>query len=387
MIIKIKKIIGFFLGILFKLLPLNKKRIVFINFNGNGYGDNPKYIAEELANRRERLELIWLVREKNKYKFPTYIKPVNMKSIKRYYYLSTAKVIVNNARSYLGIDKRTGQIYLQTWHAPFTPKYIEKDAENKLFPQYVKEAKHDGTITDAILANSLLQVKQYKRTFWLNKNAEILTYGLPRNDYLVNNADNWELKDGLRAKLGIRKDSYVVLYAPTFRDDGSIEGYQMDFDQIKMCFENKFKKDCIILIKLHPNIQYQNLDIQYDNKIKNVSLYPDSQELAVVSDCLISDYSTFLFDFMLLDRPAFIFAIDLEQYKKTRGLLDEFFSFPFPFAKSNDELLNNINEFDIDSYHMNIKKYVLSNPFYDTGDASSRVADWIIEKIQRMPSI
>lgn len=114
MIIKIKKIIGFFLGILFKLLPLNKKRIVFINFNGNGYGDNPKYIAEELANRRERLELIWLVREKNKYKFPTYIKPVNMKSIKRYYYLSTAKVIVNNARSYLGIDKRTGQIYLQT---------------------------------------------------------------------------------------------------------------------------------------------------------------------------------------------------------------------------------------------------------------------------------
>ena len=91
--------------------------------------------------------------------------------------------------------------------------------------------------------------------------------------------------------------------------------------------------------------------------------------------------------FLLLDRPAFIFAIDLEQYKKTRGLLDEFFSFPFPFAKSNDELLNNINEFDIDSYHMNIKKYVLSNPFYDTGDASSRVADWIIEKIQRMPSI
>lgn len=131
---------------------------------------------------------------------------------------------------------------------------VFRDAQDRLGDKYVKQAKYDGTITDGILANSKLQENQYRRAFWLGKNAEILRFGLPRNDILARCKNNKEAQKIARQKLKMREDTFYVLYAPTFRDDYSTKGYEIDFEKVKNAFQCTQKKivklllDCIQML-------------------------------------------------------------------------------------------------------------------------------------------
>ncbi|MCU7207424.1 CDP-glycerol glycerophosphotransferase family protein [Turicibacter sp. GALT-G1] len=364
----------------FYLLPIKKNKIVFQNFLGKGYGCNPKYIAEEIITENLPYELVWLCNDLQS-EFPPYVRKVRYGSLRAYYELATAKIWVDNVRNGLRVRKKKGQYYIQTWHAPFGVKCVEKDAENLLPVDYVKTAKIDGSITDVLLANSYLQEQQYKRAFWISKHTQILRCGLPRNDFLVNNANDKKIKDDLREKYGFSKESYIILYAPTFRDDGSMKGYQLDFHKILNAFRKKMHKECDLIIRLHPNVQNQSDFVRYEEHIHNGSLYSDIQELSLLSDCVISDYSTSVFDFAMMDKPVFICALDLEEYEQKRGLLKEFYEFPFPHSYNNEELITQITNFDREKYYERAKNYFLSNPIYDKGKSAQELVKWMIEKI------
>lgn len=367
---------------IFICLPIDKKKIVFDNFGGKGYGDNPKYIAEEIKNRKLNFDMVWLIDNCSDIKMPSGIRTVKIDSVRGLYEKATAKIWIDNVRHLHPIKKKENQIYLQTWHAPFSPKCVEKDAENNLSKEYVSEAKYDGSITDAILANSKLQEIQYKRAFWLNDKCEILKVGLPRNDYLANAKYNSVLKVELRNKIGLKNEWYYILYAPTFRDDYSLEGYQLEFDRIIDAFEKLVKKKCALIVRLHPNAATQSSFIKYGDTIINGTVYPDIQELSVATDCVISDYSTSIFDFALLNKPVFVCALDLKDYMCKRGLLKEFTEFPFPLAETNDELISFINNFDRAEYDQKVNAFFEKYPVYDKGNAAKKTVDWIIERIK-----
>ena len=272
--------------------------------------------------------------------------------------------------------------YLQTWHAPFSPKKLEGEAVETLKKEYLISAKHDGAITDGIISNSHLLDEQYKRAFWLNKDAKILKIGLPRNDFLINNADNKALITNIREKINIPSEAYVVLYAPTFRDDYTTNGYKLDFENVRKAFETRFGKPCWMLIRLHPNARRQVNEIEFTSEIIDMTSYPDIQELSIASDVVISDYSSSVFDFSTMGKPAFICALDLQHYMETRGLLDEFFRFPFPFSESNEKLIEQICYFDENKYRVNLKNYFTKNPIYDKGDAAIKAVDWLLDKMK-----
>lgn len=374
---KVKKL----LIIILSTLPVKKNKIVFQNFLGKGYGCNPKYIAEAIINNNEEYDLVWLCNDLES-EIPSSIRRVRYGSLRSYYELATAKIWIDNVRNGLRVRKKQGQYYLQTWHGPFGFKCVEKDAEKLLSSEYVKSAKKDGKIINAILTNSSLQEEQYKRAFWLSEETEILRFGLPRNDFLVNNANNRQLKLDLRQKYGFSNNNYIILYAPTFRDDGSVKGYKLNFIKILEAFQQKFNKRCNLIIRLHPNVQQQKDLIDYGENIFDGSLYPDMQELAIISDCIISDYSTTLFDFSILNKPAFICALDLEEYAQKRGLLKEFYEFPFPHSYTNEDLINQIMDFDDNEYQRKITDYFSKNPVYDKGIAAHYVVEWIREKVK-----
>ncbi len=365
---------------LLKLLPINKNKVVFCNFTGKGYGDNPKYIAEALHQMKPEIVIIWLCLDKG-VEFPEYIKKVPMWTLQHYFHVATAKGIVSNVRTFLGVPKRAKQVYLQTWHGPFSPKLLEMDAEDRLTKEYVEQAKIDGKAIDGIISNSLLLSEQYKRSFWLGEQADILPFGLPRNDYLINNKENQELKQSLRRKIGVKELDYLVLYAPTFRDDYSVQGYALDFEAIIKAVEKRFNKSCTILIRLHPNVQKQSRTIKFNEKMINVTAYPDIQELSLISDAVISDYSSTVFDFSLLDKPVFICALDLDDYEKCRGLLKEFYDFPFPIAKTNEEMVANILAFSEVDYNNHVKDYFSLHPVYDDGHAANKAALWLLDRL------
>lgn len=381
----IKKLLKRIVETIFCLFPIKNNKILFDNFYGKGYGESPKYIAEEFHNKHPDLKLFWLSNNP-KDSFPEYINVVSTHGIKKFYNFSTSKVIINNVRGLYGFKKRKGQIYLQTWHGGYGPKKIEGEVEEILDPVYVRTAKYDGKITDAILAGTELTENQFKNSFWLNPNCEILKFGLPRNDFLINNKDNQSLIGDIRKKLlGEQKyDNIIILYAPTFRDDGSTDGYKIDFTKLLDAFERKLQKKCTILIKLHPNVENADKLFKVSNAIKNMSSYRDTQELLLVSDYIISDYSSIIFDAALLKKICFICALDIEEYKKNGRLSDSIYSYPFPISFSNDELVKQVENFDQNKYNMDINDFFKTHQFFDKGNAAEQTCNWIMKNINKV---
>ncbi|MCI7678040.1 MAG: CDP-glycerol glycerophosphotransferase family protein [Streptococcus orisratti] len=360
-------------------IKLNPKKIVVSNFNGKGYGDNPKYIVRSLLDLNEGYDIVWMLEDLSCY-LPDSVRKVKIGSIKSFYEMATAKVWIDNIRTTWRPWKRKGQVYLQTWHGSFGPKLVERDAVDALSPEYVMKAKKDGEICDAIIASNYFQVMQYKNSFWLNKDTKILRFGTPRNDVLFTkkNIDIDYIKDFL----GIPQDAKVILYMPTFRDDFSTKGYLFNFEKTVAEFEKRFKENFVIIVRFHPNVQQKHSKlIMFSKKVINGSLYEDSQELLLITDYLVSDYSSAPFDFMLLNKPVFLYMPDYIEYKAKRGMLDIFASLPFSKSYSEEQFFENIRNFDETEYIIKINCFKKDFQTYEDGNAAVSIANWIDKKI------
>ena len=150
-----------------KCLPVFRRKIVFNNFYGKGYGDSPKYIAEEIRRQGLDVDMVWLVNDLSM-DFPPGIRKVKLQSLKASFELSTAKMIVSNVRATLPYKKKQSQYYIQTWHGSVAFKAIEKDAIDKLRPDYVREAiedskminHRDGTVT--VSADWIVRLEEFR---------------------------------------------------------------------------------------------------------------------------------------------------------------------------------------------------------------------------------
>ena len=136
----------------FRIFPIDRKKIVVSNFRGKGYGDNPKYIIENLRKRKETYKIYWLVEDKNE-KMPEEIHVVKINSIASLYHLSTAKIWIDNCRKSPYITKRKKQYYIQTWHGAIGFKKIEKEAPG-LTEEYRLASLNDSKMIDILLSGS-----------------------------------------------------------------------------------------------------------------------------------------------------------------------------------------------------------------------------------------
>ena len=366
----------------FRLCPVKKNKVVFDNFSGKKYADTPKYIAEEIHRQGLNWDMVWLINN-NQIEVPEYLRKVNIWSNRAKRELATAKIVVNNTRNSLRMPKKNGQIFLQAWHGGLGYKLVEGDAESKLSPEYIRAAKRDGQECDAIISACGLQTEQFHRCFWLNKSTEILEVGQPQCDVLFN-ADQQAVERKVREILSIPKNKTIILYAPTFRDDGSTSAYALDYERILCAYERRFKQECVIVVRLHPNAQTLCTTIHYNDKVINGTNYSDIQELFIASDAVISDYSNVSFQFALLNKPAFLLALDYDEYLSMRGLLDVYDYCPFPKSKTNAELIDNIEHFDFVDYFEQLDKYKKQvwKPF-DDGHAAERTVAWLKEKVNQ----
>ena len=282
------------INFLLSFLPVRKK-IIFLNFWGRGYGDNPKYIAEEIIHQGLPYDMVWLVYDMS-CEMPSKIRKVKYCSFKSRIELATARVIISNVKGGLSFRKRQKQYYIQTWHGGFGVKPIEKEMESSLSEQYVRSSKYDSSITDLILSGSEFQTKVIKDAFWYD--GEIFKKGVPRNDVLFNVTE--EKVHQLKQKYGIRGAEKIVLYAPTFRDDNSSEAYHLDAGMLLESLEERTSYHWKAIIRLHPLAASYRDIFRYDNQIIDGSGFPDAQELLVMSDLLITDFSSMMMDFAIM---------------------------------------------------------------------------------------
>lgn len=365
------------------VLPLNRNIIIFNSYYGQKYDDSPANIADAIHTINNKILLYWSTNNKN-IAIPNYVKVVLRKSLKEKFIFSRAKVIVSNVRTWFPTKIKKNQIYIQTWHGSFALKLIEGQIENKLDRKYVDKAKYDGSVCTAILSSNSLDNALYKEAFWLNSKCEILKYGLPRNDFIINNSNNNKIKRDIRKKIGLGYDDFVILFAPTFRNTMSANNLKLDYYSILRCFEAKTKKRCKLLIRVHSSEQHLVNELKFDNSILDGTNNLEMQELSLICDVLITDYSSTVHDYLILGKPIFLYLPDFDSYIEERGLSRNFYDNPFAKAYDFKELLELIDSVSIDNLSKISSTIYNSIESYENGNASQNVAKWILIKINKL---
>jgi len=362
----------------FRIFPVKKNKIFFQNFNGKGYGDNPKYIAEEILKRNLDVVIVWTVRPKFNNNFPSGVKTIPYRSIRAIYEETTSGIWIDNCRKQLYVRKRKTQYYIQTWHGTISLKKVEKDVEKQLLVYYVKQAKYDSTIADLFLSDSKFTSQLFHSSFWYS--GEIMECGTPREDILINPIVN--IKEKVKKYFNIVQDTKIILYAPTFRNNFNADVYNIDHMLILKSLMEQTKENWIFLMRMHPNATEKSDAFAYNETILNASNYNDMQELLMTSDILITDYSDCMFEFALMNKPVFLYINDYEDYKTERDFYFDIFSLPFPYAMNNNELLKKMHCFDNALYLNSLNDFFSKVGIFKEGGASKKVVDKIIEEIK-----
>lgn len=366
------------LGKVFSLniFKINNKKIVFSNFLGKGYGCNPKYIAEEIIRQQLDYDLVWIVNDINE-DMPSQIRKVKFGSLQSLYELSTAKIWIDNVRNYKGVHKKRKQFYIQTWHGGISLKRIEKDVEDTLTKKYIKEAQYDGTIIDLLITNNKDQEKYFKEIFWYD--GGILCCGTPRNDIIYKNED--KTKEKVYSYFGIDKNKKIVMYAPTFRKDENIDAYIFDYEKCCRILSKKFGDEFVMLIRLHPNVSEKSGQIEYSDNVKNASKYPDIQEMIAATEVIITDFSSLSLDAGLVNKPVFTIAKDFDNYiKNDRKMLYNIDELPFTMNKTEEELYNSIERFEMESYKKRLEQFYEKIGVVHNSDSAKDIVNIINDK-------
>ena len=361
----------------------DRRKVVFSSFWGRGFADNPKYVALELMKRGLDLDLVWLAANPDAVRrtLPPGIRVGAYKGWAGLREASTAAVRVDNQLVNLhdvGFMKRPDQLYVQTWHGSLGIKRIGFDFADGTADhdrRYRNRVK-DGAMVDALISNSTFESAIYREQ-WLG-GGKILEYGHPRNDILVNGVAP-EFAAEIRRRIGVAENERILLYAPTFRDDDPTFDYAFDYATVLSACEKRFGGTWRMVVRKHPRMSSAMLGVTPGAGVVDASSYPDMQELLAVTDALVTDYSSCMFDFLLTGRPVFVFARDLEKYETTRGFYYPFSETPFSVARDARQLAEGVKAFDEETYRRDRATFLAARGCVEDGHASERVVDLIVD--------
>lgn len=351
----LKKLYRYFLYIVFytaKLFPVNQKLVIFESYLGVACNDSPWEIYKNLKVNYPHLELMWSVKNTGLFSDNQDMRVVKRMSLKYVFQLATAKYIVSNSRLPFFFKKRNTQIYLQTWHG--TPlKRLVLDVKPKEQHMMNNQKYEKSFLKDVANWSYLVSPNKHSTNCFRSAFAykgEILEVGYPRNYELYQQSDL--LRQQLRTELNISDEDIVVLYTPTFRDLDISKDFQ--YQQKMMLDLNALEeaKNIKVLLRLHYLIASQ-LELGNYKNIIDVSSYPNLNELFVISDLLLTDYSSTMFDYSILQKPLAFFPYDLELYAdKMRGFYLSYSQLPGDQITTTADLIRILDDFE--NY---VKKY------------------------------
>ena len=245
----------------------------------------------------------------------------------------------------------------------------------------IKLAEHSADFIDYFLTDSVFEEEVFHTSFW--PHVEQLKFGHPRNDILFSKEKMSELRDKVYKFYKIEPHVKTVLYAPTFRDNKSdVSAIKIDCIKLKETLKKKFGGEWKVIVKAHMHNRHNAaLRHMFANRdsIIDASDYIDMQELIAAADVGITDYSSWIFDFVLKGAPAFIYARDIKQYINSRGFFYPLDQTPFSIAETDEELSGNIMDFDSEAYAKAVKAFLDDKQCYENGHAAERTVDFICE--------
>ena len=321
-----------------------KKQILFESFGGAQYSADPRAISEKMHELYPEIQIVWYIDAKakkdNNSLLPNYVKVVDNK-LSYIYALAKSMAYVTTQPLTESFYKRRGQFVVQTWHGDRGLKKVLYEATQT---GKVRAPILDNVYTDICVAASDIGESVYRTAF--RYDGEIVKVGMPRNDKLVSMPIDLSV---YRKRLGIPEGVKVLLYAPTFR--GSTISEQKAMINLTRCLDILEEKGdkWIGLIRAH---EYSKKIIHNaDERIYEVSLYPDMADILLITDILITDYSSCACDFVLTHKPVILAVNDVEQYQKeSRHLKVNLEDTGFVLSYSEENLEKLLMNLDIDMF-------------------------------------
>lgn len=336
----IQKVYKVVLGNGFRLIGCfikTKDNLVLINsFGGRRYNDSPKAIYEYLKSnpKYDYLDIVWAFEEPEE--FDLSCRKVKIDSWNYFKIALKAKYWITCVNIERGLFfKKKGTRYLNTWHG--TPLKLVGNAVSG-------RQDFDCSNVDIFCYAGKHEYNIYINDFGV-RSESLLCSGLPRNDelYLISHEHISRLKEQLNMPL----DKKVILYAPTWRDsrDGG-KTYSIRPPMNIDYWQQELGNDYIILFRMHA-FTTQLMGLKFNDFVWDMSVYPDINDLLIVADILISDYSATIFDYSILERPIISFAYDYDTYAKERGLyVDIEKELPSSICRTEQEIINLIQTMD-----------------------------------------
>lgn len=356
------KIFGFIFN-LFSKSKVNDNQIAFVVDDKNSFKGNFQYIKREFSKRGD-FDFVFF--NKNS---------LSISNIKK---LAKSKYIFLNdnflAIAFMNFNKDS-EIF-QLWHASGAfKKFAASSSDNKEEIAVIAKASEK---TDYLFITSENIKGFYRDAFRIDEN-KIKSFGIPRTDYYFDDKDIKKLRENFDERYPLAKNKKIILYAPTFRDneeDNNVFNY-LDLEK----FNNALLEEYVLALRLHPKInQFFKGDIDTKADFIDVSDYKDEQELMLISDLLITDYSSIMIEFALLNKPIIFFTYDYDRYlTKDRGFYYDFESnVPGDIVKTDDELIKLIKE---GNYNTEKQDSFLKMQFDCLdGNSSKRIVDFILEE-------
>lgn len=319
--------LGFYL---FKPFRLKENRITFISNRRNSISGNYESIYTELI-KDKNIDIKTVLDTKESF----------ISCFKYGYYLASSKVILidDYIRSVYEIRKRKDNYLIQVWHAcgAFKAFGFSRLSKEGCWSQ---DSRSHRTY-DYCLVSSRKVAKHYAEAFGMNVDRVIAT-GVPRTDIFFDEAYKREIRAKIFSTYPMLKDKKVILFAPTFRGSSKKEGnyphYRFDYKKIFESFGDEYR----IIIKHHPHVNNKPvIENEYKDRVIDLSKNEELNELLFVTDILITDYSSVIFEAALLDIPMLFYAFDLDEYISRRGFYCEYISFiPGKLVENMDEIID-----------------------------------------------
>ncbi|CUB16623.1 CDP-glycerol:poly(glycerophosphate) glycerophosphotransferase [Bacillus safensis] len=368
-------------------LSVKKKTVVFESFNGKQFSCNPRGIYEYMKENHPEYTLIWSVKKGHEAPFKEKgIYYINRLSLKWIFAMARAEYWVVNSRLPLWVPKPDHTTYLQTWHG--TPlKRLAMDMDEVHMPgtntkKYKKNFTKEASNWDYLISPNAYSTEIFTRAFQFQKT--MIESGYPRNDFL-HNQNNEETMRALKQKMNLPLDKKLILYAPTWRDDQFYKKGQYKFDldldlhELRAAIGDEY----IIILRMHYLVA-ENFDLgPYEGFAYDFSHYEDIRDLYMISDLLITDYSSVFFDYANLKRPMLFYVPDIETYRdKLRGFYFDFEQeAPGPLVKETASVIDWIRETEQPSFTLP----EAFSPFYEkfcyleSGESSKRVVEVVFD--------
>lgn len=341
------------------LFPIKKNKVTFISLTMKTLSGDFEKIVEELKEHDVDMHFNLVKFEKTLFGKFKYL----LNCFLQLYEVSTSSVIIINDNNYvISKWKRKGVKIIQIWHAC---------GAVKKFGNQIKREYHIQNY-DYVISCSDEWKTAFSEAFDISKN-NVISCGLPRTDELCHEDSIQQLRDGMYEKYPILKNAYIYLYAPTFRGN-IIGGFRYEKVNLLNMIE-KLPQNTIILYKMHPLLG--NIDMGKHERILNMN-NEDLNSLLCVSDCLISDYSSVIFDYSIVGKQTIFYVPDLEEYKNTIGLNVNYDEMPGDICYSEEQLLESMKK-QISSKDKRLDLFSKKYFKYTDGKNAKRIANLINE--------